>query len=98
MKKRTRALQISPKVKQRVLLRDKWCVYCGRPGEPNAHYIARTHGGLGTEENILTLCKECHRRYDQTVDRAKMREFFKGYLQGKYPEWDEDKLYYKKGI
>lgn len=98
MNRRTKALQIPPKVKERVLSRDEWCVYCGRPGAPNAHFISRAQGGLGIEENILTLCTECHRRYDQTTDRAKMREFFKEYLKSRYPEWDESKLYYKKGF
>ena len=94
--KRTKALEIPAKVKQKVLARDEWCVWCGRPGQPNAHYIARSQGGLGIEENILTLCSGCHRRYDQTTDRPKMRAFFREYLKGKYPDWDETKLIYKK--
>lgn len=98
MNRRTKALQIPPEVKEKVLRRDKWCVWCGSPrGIPNAHYISRAHGGRGIAENILTLCPECHRRYDQTTERAKMREFFKEYLQSKYPDWDEEKLIYKKG-
>ena len=31
---------------------------------PNAHYISRAHGGLGIEENIVTLCLDCHNNYD----------------------------------
>lgn len=97
MNRRTKALQIPPKVKEKVLSRDKWCVWCGSPrGIPNAHYISRAHGGLGIAENILTLCPECHRRYDQTTERPKMREFFKEYLQSRYPDWDEEKLIYRK--
>ena len=96
MNRRTKALQIPLEVKAKVFERDMYCVYCGRPGTPNAHYISRAQGGLGIEENILTLCNECHRRYDQTEHRAKMREYFKEYLQSKYPDWDEEKLYYKK--
>lgn len=95
---RTKALQIPPKVKERVLWRDKWCIWCGKPGEPNAHFIPRAQGGLGIEENILTLCPDCHRAYDQSTDRAKMREYFKEYLKSRYPEWEEEKLYYKKGF
>ncbi len=96
MHKRTRALDISAQVKRRVLERDEQCVWCGREGAPNAHYISRAQGGLGVEENILTLCTECHRRYDQTSDRPLMREYFREYLRGIYPEWDEGKLVYKK--
>lgn len=96
--KRTKALEIPPKVKQKVLERDGACIWCSRQGLPNAHFIARSQGGLGIEENILTLCPDCHRRYDQTDERAKMREYFKNYLQEQYPGWDETKLYYKKEL
>ena len=98
MNRRTKALMIPTAVKWKVLERDGCCVYCGREGAPNAHYISRAQGGLGIEENILTLCTECHRRYDQSTDRAKMREYFKEYLQLKYTDWNEEKLYYKKGF
>lgn len=97
MQKRTKALQIPADVKLRVLERDGYCVYCGNPNAaPVAHYIARSQGGLGVEENILTLCQSCHRRYDQSGDRQKMRAFFREYLSGKYPEWNEGNLRYRK--
>lgn len=98
MNRRTKALDIPQKVKRVVLDRDEYCVWCGRQGAPNAHYISRAQGGLGIEENILTLCTECHRRYDQSTDRAMMREYFREYLMSKYPEWDERKLVYRKGV
>lgn len=95
--KRTKALEIPPDVKKAVYERDGGaCVWCAERGEPNAHYIPRSHGGLGIEENILTLCWKCHLRYDQSINRRKIGEFFKTYLQSKYPEWDEEKLIYKK--
>ena len=95
--KRTKALEIPPAVKKAVYERDGGaCVWCAERGEPNAHYIPRSHGGLGIEENILTLCWKCHLRYDQSINRRKMGEFFKTYLQSKYPEWDEEKLIYKR--
>lgn len=94
---RTKALEIPPRVKEAVYERDNGaCVWCAHRGEPNAHYIPRSQGGLGIEQNILTLCFDCHRRYDQSTERAKMREFFKKYLKSKYPDWDEKKLIYKK--
>jgi 5-methylcytosine-specific restriction endonuclease McrA len=98
MSKRTKALAIPKEVKARVWERDGGCcVYCGSPlAAPVAHYIARSHGGLGIEENILTLCGACHRRYDQSTDRRSMREYFREYLQSKYPEWDETKLFYRR--
>lgn len=90
-------MAISPAVKRRVLERDGFCVLCGSAdGQPNAHYISRARGGLGIEENILTLCWKCHMRYDQTVERKALRTFFRSYLMSKYPDWDESKLIYKK--
>ena len=96
--KRTRALEIPLKVKEKVYERDNGCcVVCGRRGAPNAHYIPRSQGGLGIEENILTLDWNCHLKFDQSTDRPKMKAFFKKYLMSKYPNWNEEKLVYKKG-
>ena len=98
MKKRTKALMIPPEVKAKVWERDGGrCIVCGsRNAAANAHYIARSHGGLGIEENVLTLCAECHRKYDQTTARRTLRPFFRGYLQKMYPGWDESRLIYKR--
>ena len=98
MNKRTQALNINRETRMAVYERDNGCcVLCGRPGNPEAHYISRAHGGLGIEENILTLCRPCHRRYDQTIERDAIREILRDYLMSKYPDWDESKLIYKKG-
>lgn len=96
--KRAKALQIPPKVKEAVWERDGGCcVYCGsHAAAPVAHYIARSHGGLGIEENILTLCQNCHRKYDQSTKRNEMKDFFRDYLKSKYPEWDETNLIYRR--
>ena len=94
---RTKALEIPPQVKKAVFERDGGaCIWCAKRGDPNAHYIPRSRGGLGIEENILTLCWDCHFKYDHTDNRERMGEFFKGYLKSKYPDWDEKKLVYKK--
>lgn len=98
MKKRTKALAIPMEVKQIVWERDDGlCVLCGRQGAPNAHFIPRSRGGLGIEENIVTLCYECHNRYDNGTGRKWMEEEIRNYLKSKYPKWDEKELYYKKG-
>ena len=95
--KRTKALAISPEVKKRVYERDGGCcVLCGRPGNPEAHYISRAHGGLGVEQNVLTLCRKCHRRYDQTAERAAIGEVLADYLRSEYPDWDPVDLIYRK--
>lgn len=97
MKKRTKALAITAKVKKRVYERDGGCcILCGRRGNPNAHYISRSHSGLGIEENIVTLCPDCHRRYDQSVERLSIGRIIAEYLKSKYQDWDESKLIYRK--
>lgn len=99
--KRTKACEIPASVKQRVFERDKKCVLCERfardAGWSNAHFISRAHGGLGIEENIITLCPACHNRYDNSDARFALHDYFAEYLKSKYSDWDEMKLYYKKG-
>lgn len=106
--RRTKALEIPREVKNAVAYRDcvddyPCCIWCGKPAPTrnplafsNAHYISRGQGGKGIEENILTLCWDCHMEYDQTTNRAKMGAFFKEYLKSKYPDWSELKCIYKK--
>lgn len=97
MGSRTKSLGIPKSVRERVWARDGGlCVICGRPGAPNAHYIGRAQGGLGIEENILTLCADCHRLYDQTAHRERLREYLTDYLRGKYDGWDDIRLTYQK--
>ena len=80
-----------------MFLRDNGqCVICGAPGEPNAHFIPRSQGGLGIEENIVTLCPACHRWMDQTTDRGLLLGEVEKYLKDKYPNWDKTKLIYRK--
>ena len=107
MKKRTKELSIPIKVKETVAKRDSFdgwpcCLLCGTPAPSeyplafsNAHYIRRSQGGLGIEENILTLCPDCHRWFDESGEKRLMEKFAK-YLQGCYPKWDEEELRYKK--
>lgn len=108
MNRRTKALAIPPEVKKAVADRDSvcghpCCIWCGLPAPvsfelafSNAHFIPRSKGGLGIEENILTLCPDCHRAFDQGRERRRMREYYAMYLKSKYPEWDEKKLYFRK--
>lgn len=99
--KRTRALEISKVVKDRVYERDgRRCIYCGSlSGLPEAHYIPRSLSGLGIEENVLTLCRRCHDVFDNGTapQRQEMRDFFAWYLKGKYLDWNEADLVYRKG-
>lgn len=101
MSKRTKALDIPPKVKRRVWERDEHCcILCGSPyAMPNAHFIPRGRGGLGiTEKNVVTLCIVCHTNYDNGAGREKTEEEIRNYLKSQYPDWDESELYYKKWV
>lgn len=108
MRKDTKARDFDRKTKIAIMLRDSidgWpcCVNCGAaapsnesPVWSNAHFIARSQGGMGTEQNGLTLCPVCHHLYDQTTNRPKMREWFREYLMNHYPKWNEADLIYRK--
>ena len=104
MNQRTKAVSISPKVKRIVAERDSidgWacCIICGSPnGLPEAHYIPRSKGGLGIEENIVTLCRPCHHKFDFGLpeEKQKIGNRIKEYLEGIYPDWNEGDLIYKK--
>ena len=98
---RTKATDIPLSVKKRVWQRDKGkCVICGNSFNvmPNAHYIRRSKGGLGIEQNIFTACTDltpnkCHSNFDNFgIGKEKVINHFKLF----YPNWSEEKLYYKK--
>jgi len=73
------------------------CVLCHRnDGQPDAHIVARSHGGLGVVENIVTLCPRCHYRYDQTPERHFLRAQLEEYIKGFYPDWKEADVIYHK--
>ena len=107
MKDRTTALGIPRRVKAAVAERDSvegWpcCILCGRPSPVRAplafscaHYISRAQGGLGIEENILTLCWDCHQEYDG-ARRQELRPILARHLREHYAGWDESKLTYRK--
>lgn len=108
MKERTTALGIPRRVKEAVAARDSvdghpCCILCGRPSPTDyppafscAHYISRAQGGMGIEENILTLCPTCHRQYDSTPLREAYRPILARYLREHHEGWSEENLTYKK--
>lgn len=93
--------EITPKVRKRVLERDSidgWpvCQYCGSPyGIEVHHYVERSRGGMGIEQNLICLCYKCHSRL-HSGEKA-IRNFCWEYLQGYYPGWEEKDLIYRKG-
>lgn len=104
MHRQTEFTEISMATKRRVWERDDHaCILCGstRMASPNAHFISRSKGGMGIEQNIVTLCLKCHDRYDNTPSRIEhmyLEDRIRGYLKMKYPDWDEEKLIYRKGM
>lgn len=104
--KRAKACDIPARVKKKVMERDGGaCVICGNHQNvmPNAHYIPRSKGGLGIEQNIVTLCTNftehcCHDRFDNGTaeERGELREKIAAYLSSKYPGWNPDKLVFQK--
>ncbi len=95
---RTRACDITRAVKERVWERDGGkCIICGtHRAMPNSHFIPRSAGGLGIEENITTMCFACHNAFDG-VGRQQLFPVVRQYLKSRYPGWDEEKLIYRKG-
>jgi len=97
LSKRAKACDIPPKVRRVVHERDSGLsIISGRPGIPNAHYIPRSAGGLGIEQNIVTLTLEEHHDYDNGGKRKEYGEKIREYLMSKYPGWDESKLIYRR--
>lgn len=98
MHKRTKATAITPQVRKRVEERDNHCcIFCGRLGRGEAHFIKRSQGGLGIEQNIVTVCRACHHQMDDGFARELYLIKAENYLKGIYPGWDKEDLVYKKG-
>ena len=97
MHNQTKRTRIDRKVKLKVYERDGGCcVICGAPGLPEAHFIRRSQGGLGIEENIVTLCRKCHRDFDESEKRKEYTERIREYLNKFYPDFnDYDRIYHK---
>lgn len=100
MSKRSKACEISQKVKEIVWLRDnKSCIFCGRYVPKtcaNAHYKKRSQGGLGIPKNVVTACPECHYEEDHGQNTQLYEEKMKEYLQSQYEDWNEEELIYNK--
>ena len=95
--KETKQTSISSKVKLKVKARDKGrCIVCGAPGIPNAHYIRRSQGGLGIEENIVTLCPRCHHDFDNGSRRQEIGDYIAEYLERFYPGFPDNKRIYNQ--
>lgn len=108
MHKETKMTAIPRNVKEIVFARDDYrCVLCGsNQGVPNAHVVRRSKGGMGVEQNIVTLCPDCHRAFDHGIslkrlgggaDRESLYCYLVAYLKQFYPNWTEESVTYRKG-
>lgn len=102
MNTRTKFTNIPKKVKQKVYERDSGCcIVCGIGVTEEmacAHVVPRSAGGLGVEENIVTLCNTCHMLYDQSTKRNELLFIIMKVIKRSYPDWSREKVTYKKGV
>lgn len=99
--KRTKAVDIDIKIKKIVWERDGYkCIFCGKVVPlscANAHFIKRSQGGLGIEENVFTACVNCHNEQDNGKNTEVYTQKARKYLKQKYgKKWKEENLVYKK--
>lgn len=110
MPKYTKQLQFDKKTIQKICERDQDCIFC-RAGyhmdntdsmqysiKDIMHYIPKSKQGLGIEQNGVLGCRYHHHLLDNGSKglREEMLKMAKEYLQGQYPDWEEDKLTYQK--
>ena len=106
MTKRTKELNVSPKVRKAVLSRQEFDGYpcciipkCGKPSRflDMAHIISRAQGGRGVEENLVGLCREHHSDFDHgrpEVRNTLLRQIAE-YMQNIYGEnWNAEDYRY----
>lgn len=98
MHRETRATAIPTEVKRAVFARDRRrCVLCGSfAGGPHCHFVRRSQGGKGVEQNIWTGCEACHRAFDSEGTDGPLHDEVRNYLRMEYPHWDENELVYHK--
>ena len=106
--KRTKATSFSKDTVTAIMQRDRYqCLFCrlGKYGKSECdwiqdimHYVNRSAGGLGIEQNGVVGCRYHHSLLDNGNKgyRKEMLADMKAYLQEQYPDWNEEDLYYKK--
>jgi 5-methylcytosine-specific restriction endonuclease McrA len=73
---------VTPALREVVLERDNHqCVSCGTAGENRLqlhHLVFRSQGGGHNEENLVTLCFECHEDVHRTLLQLALLEYTPG--------------------
>lgn len=100
MSKRSKATDITPKVRKEVMERDKCCVNCGSHSTLTiAHvYVSRAHGGKGIINNLAVLCTRCHGHLDNGKAHQSMIVKFnvEHYMERIYGKPNLDEIKYRK--
>ena len=112
MHRQTAKTGIPASVKAAVALRDSvngpaTCIICGAPGGPHCHIVRRSQGGMGVEQNIVTMCGPCHYAFDEGIGlkrleplglntRDDVRRYIVDYIRGFYPDWTPERVTYRK--
>lgn len=96
--KRSRACDISPKVRAEVMERDNGqCIICGSNHNLQiAHYISRARLGLGVPRNLAVMCAPCHFQFDNGNLHSKIKKLFEEHLKAHYSNWNKEDLVYTK--
>lgn len=115
MNKRTKALQFSKETRQAIWQRERGkCFFCTigyqMPSDWKQysfdmeikdimHFVNKSAGGLGIEENGVLGCRMHHNLLDNGNKglRQEMLEKMEEYLKSIYPGWTKEELYYRKG-
>lgn len=107
----TRKLQFPKKTRERIYQRDNGqCIFCrmgfSKEGaewldlevKDIMHFVPKSSLGLGVEQNGAIGCRYHHTLLDNGNKgmREEMLQKFEEYLRSKYPDWDKDKLVYRK--
>ena len=106
MNKRTKALSITWATKKKVYERQHgMSLFSNKPISINeccCHYIPRSKGGLGIEENIVGMTPQEHMIFDNNLigshkeESDRMRIRARNHLMEHYEDWKEEKLIWKK--
>ena len=72
--------------RQQILRRDGWrCQSCGTMSNLEVHHRKfRSHSGVDAEENLITLCVDCHRRAHELRQRFSSQRARVSFAQPKY--------------
>lgn len=110
MSRFTKYLQFSRDTVEKIRERDQTCLFCKEGYHMHCtspmlyeikdimHYLPKSAGGLGIEQNGVLGCRYHHGLLDNGNKGlgAEMKGRIKQYLQTLYPEWCETELVYQK--